>query len=96
MNDQNKKYSVSEAIKGVLVVGFQMVEAQDVNTIANKLRDEFDLDHEVVEYGPIKKSDPTDSRPDRGKVYGEGFASGQVPTMWVEEDQVPLTLSKKE
>lgn len=98
---ENKGCFENQGTNGVLVVGFEVVKTQgadvrqyvlpyQVSAMAESLQKNLGLDAKVVEYGPVMKSSHI-TRPDQGKVFIEGFESGQLPVMWVEENQVHLT-----
>lgn len=99
---ENKPLFEHQGANGLLVVGFEWVKTNgddvreqalpwQVTAMAEKLKQRLGLHAKVVEHGPIEESDEKDSRPDRGKVFIEGFESGQLLVMWLEENQVNLT-----
>ncbi|KAL8727130.1 MAG: hypothetical protein Q9166_006263 [cf. Caloplaca sp. 2 TL-2023] len=95
--DENRPYFENQGTNGVVVVGFsqkegggtELVLPHQVEVIAQTLRDTLGHKPKIVEYGPVNWS-KIDTRPDKGKVFIEGYESGQLPVMWVEENQVLL------
>ncbi|KAL9599247.1 MAG: hypothetical protein Q9219_003949 [cf. Caloplaca sp. 3 TL-2023] len=86
-----------QGINGVVVVGFshtlegspEIVLPHQMEVIAETLRGSLGHRPTIVQYGPVGWSNAS-NRPDKGKVFIEGFESGQPPVMWVEENQVLL------
>ncbi|KAL8907428.1 MAG: hypothetical protein Q9207_001398 [Kuettlingeria erythrocarpa] len=95
--NENKPYFENQGMDGVLVVGFsqkeeggtEIVPPHQVEVIAQTLHDTLGQKPRIVEYGPVEWSHPN-TRPDKGFVFIEGYESGQLPVMWVEENQVLL------
>ncbi|KAI4206286.1 MAG: hypothetical protein LQ346_001182 [Caloplaca aetnensis] len=95
--NENKPYFENQGMDGVLVVGFSQKEGggteivlpHQVEVIAQTLHDTLGHKPKIVEYGPVEWSH-LNTRPDKGFVFIEGYESGQLPVMWVEENQVLL------
>ncbi|KAL8939221.1 MAG: hypothetical protein Q9211_002834 [Gyalolechia sp. 1 TL-2023] len=95
--DENKAYFENQGTNGVVLVGFSRTEGggtelvlpHQVEVVAQTLCDTLGHKPRIVDYGPVVWSH-LNTRPDKGLVFIEGYESGQLPVMWVEENQVLL------